>query len=407
MRIRIVWFGTGALIMAGLLLGLYQIPSIKFRLEWRMDAAAGILRSWLHPEQQLPAFGPSVQAVPPTILPTHTPRPSPTGIIPTRTPTPTPLPSEVGLRAPAWEKQDWNNCGPATLALALRYFGWGGDQFDVSDALKPDRGDKNVNVDELAFYVRNYAGWLAAEYRVGGTIEILKRFLAAGLPVIVEKGYVIESDGPDNGWAGHYMLLTGYDDANGTFTGQDTFIGADRTISYSELDHEWQAFNRVYMYLYPLNAAPDLQSLIGDNLDPDTNRENAIEQARSELAADPANAYAWFNLGTNLVYFERYEQAAEAFDNALNLGLPWRFTRYQFGPYIAYFNVGRTEDVVTLADATLAKTAKAEESLLWRGWARYRLGDTIAAVEDFRAALKINPNSIDAQYALDYLGLGP
>jgi hypothetical protein len=405
MRTRVIWFSFGVLSMAGLLLSLYQLPWVNDKLEWRLDAAAGIVRGWIHPAQQLPAIGAAAR-IPPTIWPTHTPLPSPTGVPPTPTPSPTPLPARVELQAPAWEKQDWNNCGPATLALALRYFGWGGDQFDISDLLKPDRGDKNVNIDELAYYVRNRAGWLAADFRVGGTFEILKRLLAAGLPVIVEKGYVIESDGPDNGWAGHYMLLTGYDDAMRAFTGQDTFIGADQSIGYAELDQGWRAFNRVYMYLYPLGQRPDLEAILGEDLDPDANRENALEQARLELTVDAGDAYAWFNLGTNLVYFERYGEAADAYDNALNLGLPWRFTRYQFGPYLAYFNSGRTEDLLLLADATLAKTAKAEESLLWRGWARYRLGDTGGAVDDFRAALKVNPNYLDAQYALDYIGAG-
>jgi tetratricopeptide (TPR) repeat protein len=404
MRTRLIWFGFGMLLTAGVLLAVYQLPWVKYRLEWRLDAAAGIVRSWIHPNPQLPAVGVSARFQP-TAWPTHTPQPSPTGIPPTPAPSPTPLPERVDLQAPAWEKQDWNNCGPATLSLALRYFGWSGDQFNISDLLKPDRGDKNVNIDELIYFVRNRAGWLAADFRVGGTLEILKHFLAAGLPVIVEKGYVIESDGPDNGWAGHYMLLTAYDDASGTFTGQDTFIGPDQTISYADLDHGWQAFNRAFMYIYPLNQPPDLEGILGEDLDPDVNREHAIEQARAELTADPDDPYAWFNLGTNLLYFERYAEAAGAYDTALNLGLPWRFTRYQFGPYIAYFNSGRSEDVIKLADATLEKTAKAEESLLWRGWARYRLGDTNGAVEDFRAALKINPNYLDAQYALNYLGL--
>ncbi|MCJ7512009.1 MAG: hypothetical protein MUO23_03435, partial [Anaerolineales bacterium] len=91
------------------------------------------------------------------------------------------------------------------------------------------------------------------------------------------------------------------------------------------------------------------------------------------------------------------------FDTALRLGLPWRFTRYQFGPYIAYFHQGRFEDVVELADATLFRTQKAEESLLWRGWARYRLGLAGEALQDFQSALAVNPNYLDAQYAIDYV----
>ncbi len=406
MRTRILWFLAGAGLATTILVGLYQVPPIHDQVEWRLDAASGIIRGWIFPGDQLPAMEALPDQVPPTPWPSHTPRPTASGVPPTSTPTPTPLPERVSLPAPEWEKQDWNNCGPATLALGLRYFGWEGDQFDISDLVKPDRGDKNVNIDELAFFVRNRAGWLETDFRVGGTLEILKRFLAAGLPVIVEKGYVIESDGPDAGWAGHYVLLTGYDDAQETFTGQDTFIGPDQVFTYDELDEGWRQFNRVYMFIYPQNAPPDLAAILGDDLDLEINREHASEQARAELEANPEDAYAWFNLGTNLVYFERYGEAAKAFDNALALGLPWRFTRYQFGPYLAYFHGGRTEDVITLANATLARTSKAEESLLWRGWAEYRLGDTSSAVQDFQRALEINPNYQDAIYALNFLGVG-
>ncbi len=136
------------------------------------------------------------------------------------------------------------------------------------------------------------------------------------------------------------------------------------------------------------------------------NRQSALETARAEIEMNSEDPYAWFNLGTNLVYFESYREASEAYDQALSLGLPWRFTRYQFGPYIAYFHSGRTEEVIELADATLKRTAKAEESLLWRGWAKYRLGDVNSAVADFRAALSVNPNYDDALYALEFLGLG-
>lgn len=247
---------------------------------------------------------------------------------------------------------------------------------------------------------------MTADYRVNGTLEILKRFLAAGYPVIVEKGYIIQSDGPDAGWAGHYLLLTGYDDARGIFTSQDSFIGPDQEVAYEALDEGWREFNRAYLYYYPNEEPPDLDGILAGDIDQDLNREGAIEVARAEIEEDPGDPYPWFNLGSNLLYFERYRQAANAFDSALEIGLPWRFTRYQFGPYIAYFNQGREEDVIELADATLHRTSKAEESMLWRGWARYRLGDVNGAIEDFRAALTVNPNYLDAQYALSYLGVG-
>ncbi|TET84328.1 MAG: tetratricopeptide repeat protein, partial [Anaerolineales bacterium] len=309
------------------------------------------------------------------------------------------------LPSPEWEKQDWNNCGPVTLALGLRFYGWSGDQGDISDLLKPDRGDRNVNVEELIYYVRTRAGWLGADYRVGGTLETLKRFLAAGYPVIVEKGYIIESEGPDAGWAGHYLLLTGYDDASQVFIVQDSFKGPDEAVPYAMLNEGWRAFNHVYIYLYPSQEEAVIEALLGSDVDPDVNRRRTLEATRAAVEGDPEDAFVWFNLGTNLLYFERYGEAAQAYDNALSIGLPWRFTRYQFGPYIAYFNQGRFQDVIDLAEATLKRTNKAEESMLWRGWARYRLGDRMGAIEDFRGALEVNPNYIDAQYALDYLGV--
>lgn len=400
---RRLWFLVAGAVLLACLVVLFVVLDVPRSLEWRIDAAISSLRCAVYGCDTLPA--PNVEI---TSITAPTPQPTMTGFpTPVPSPTPFPLPEEVLLPAPPWVKQDWNNCGPATLSLALQFYGWGGDQFDIADVVKPFRGDRNVNIEELVYFVRTQAGWLDGVYRVGGDIDTLRRFIAAGYPVIVEKGIVIESDGPDGGWAGHYLLLTGYDDERGAFLSQDTYNGADRWISYEVLTEEWEAFNYIYLVIFPVADREAIHTLLGGALDEDENRRHALEMAQQALEQNPDDAFAWFNLGTNLLYFERYEEAAVAYENALALGLPWRFLRYQFGPYITYFNLGRFNDLLDLTNATLELTTNAEESLLWRGWARVMLNDTAGGVEDFRAALEINPLYHDALYALEYLGETP
>ena len=77
--------------------------------------------------------------------------------------------------------------------------------------------------------------------------------------------------------------------------------------------------------------------------------------------------------------------------------------RYQFGPFIAYFNTARFEDLLTLTKFALQRTKASEEALLWQGWALYRLGKVAEARTNFKAALDANPNYSDAVYALDFI----
>ena len=55
----------------------------------------------------------------------------------------------------------------------------------------------------------------------------------------------------------------------------------------------------------------------------------------------------------------------------------------------------------------LQRTPNSEETLLWRGWGKYRAGDTNAAISDFQAALAEHPYYEDAKYALDYVMANP
>src|SRR5690606_33432001 len=106
----------------------------------------------------------------------------------------------------------------------------------VSDQIKPVSADRNVNVDELDYYVRMNVGWLNTLFRVNGSLELIKQLLAAGIPVMVEKGHIIEIDYlfNDDYWNGHYALVTGYDDAAGEFIFQDSYNGPDQRMDYAE-----------------------------------------------------------------------------------------------------------------------------------------------------------------------------
>jgi tetratricopeptide (TPR) repeat protein len=336
-----------------------------------------------------------------TVRPTSDGVGPPTAVPPT--PTQAPLPKSAALTGFRFEFQDINNCGPTTLAMALSYWGWEGTQTEIAEVIKPVARDKNVRWDELIYYVQNRAGWLDALFRVGGTPDIVKRFIASGYPIIIATGYTIEQQG----WVGHYLLLSGYDDEAQTFTVQDATGGPDRVMAYAAVDREWQQFNRLFLVVFPTGDRETILTLLGPDADQEANRQHALEMAQAETEADPQNAYAWFNLGSNLNYFDRYAEAAAAYDQARTLGLPWRMMFYQFGPYRAYFNTGRYQDVIDVADAALGARPDLEENFYWRGWARYMQDDSAGAISDFREALKVNPNFSDARSSLEELGATP
>ncbi|MCS7248576.1 MAG: tetratricopeptide repeat protein [Anaerolineales bacterium] len=396
-----------ALLIGGIGWRIWRDPTLQGRWLWRWERlrvyAQGVLDPVGPPPTPLPAPAIAITRHPTPTEELNLLQASP--LPPTSTPTPLVLPATVNLPAPRWERQDINNCGPAALAMYLRYYGWEGDQFDISALIKPQREDRNVNVEELAYYVRNRAGWLNLEYRVGGDITLLKRLLAAGFPVMIEESFYFESPfyPNDDLWAAHYNLLTGYDEATQTFVSQNSYHGANLKVAYSDIQREWQVFNYLYILVFRPDQTPILQEILGEDWDVERNRQKALDLAQSETEADPQNAFAWFNLGTNLVYFERYPEAALAYDRARQLGLPQRMYRYQFGPFLAYFHTGRLDDLMAIVEYALKRTPNSEEALLWRGWAHYRQGKIKEAVADFRAALEQNPNYFDAQYALNFV----
>ncbi|OGO41620.1 MAG: hypothetical protein A2W36_04675 [Chloroflexi bacterium RBG_16_58_14] len=330
--------------------------------------------------------------------------------------TPTPLLESVRLTGITHDYQKWNNCGPATLAMALSYWGWQGDQLDAAAFLKPNARDKNVMPYEMETFVEEVAG-LQAVVRVGGELELVKQLVAAGFPVLIEKGFEGASF---DGWMGHYEVVSGYDNARSVFWVYDSYVGPDDdfTVEYDVVLRNWRAFNYIYLVIYPAEREAEVFSILGPQADETYNFQYAAQKASDEIFALTGRDqyFAWYNRGTSLVKLQDYSGAAEAYDQAFASYAqideklrPWRMLWYQTGPYFAYFYSGRYYDVLTLADNTIthAEEPAIEESFYWRAMAKMALGDTAGAIEDFQTSLVWHVGFEPSSYQLALLGIEP
>lgn len=333
---------------------------------------------------------------------------------------PTPLPGQVDLKGVRYEDQHgrWNYCAPANLSMALSFWGWQGNRDVVGPVLKPDEKDKNVMPYEMVDYIDEHTN-LKVAYRVGGDLDMLKRFLAAGYPVLIEKGTYLRDLTGVVSWMGHYQVLTGYDEAGRYFIAQDSFVKPDHQVSYDDLLKGWRAFNYTYLIVHTADKEAEVMSLLGADVDETTNYQNAALRASNEVfgLSGIDQYFAWFNRGTNLVKLQDYMGAVAAYEEAFKIyptipenERPWRMLWYQTGPYFAYYGAQDYYNLLYLADGTLNAMQgekNLEESYYWRGMARLALGESAAAIEDFQLALKYHPNFPPALAQLQALGAAP
>ena len=304
------------------------------------------------------------------------------------------------------ELQGWNNCGPATLTNALKHFGFADDQYRAAKWLKPNNEDKNISAWQMAEFVNTQIPELpiTALVRDGGTLDLLQTLMANGFPVIIEFGY--EPSGYE--WMGHYLLLAGWDDALREFNSMDSFKGANTRYSYDKIEHYWQHFNYKYIVLYTVNREDELMALLGADADEWQNQINALEMARAEAIANQDDAHAWFNMGSSFVGLGMYEAAAQAFDKAISLGLPWRMFWYQFGAWEAYYHTERYDDMIRIArqNQNDGGGQYVEETYYYLGMAREGRGERDKALQNYNTALTFNPNFTPAREARDRLLAG-
>ena len=432
------------------LIGLYNIPWVYNRVYWRIDDLRNQIMFYIQPQSagvfvpvgnktatilpspQVMRTAPPTPTVPLAASSTLTPAQSATPAMPS-----TPLPAQVSLPGVIYVDQHhrWNYCGPANLSMALNFWGWKGTRDDIAEVIKPGipdpkldfiqkgKTDKNVMPYELINFVNNNTPYHALQ-RFGGDMDLIKRLIAAGFPVVIEKGYYERDYNGRIGWMGHYLFVTGYDDARGGFIVQDAYLvpGKNLLSKYTDFEEGWRSFDYLFMVVYPTAKENQVVSLLGDWNDLNLANQKAMDKANEDIKTQKGIDlfFAWFNAGTSHVQLLQYQDAANAYDQAFSIYAtletndqqrPYRIMWYQSWPYWAYYYSGRYQDVVDLATTALTYRANPndsfpmlEESFYWRAMGELGLGQSGAAVNDLQQAVYYNSSFSAALQKLQEIG---
>jgi tetratricopeptide (TPR) repeat protein len=316
------------------------------------------------------------------------------------TPTPTPslsvealpaIPLQYELDAGSHVFQTFNNCGPASLSMALSYFDVDRSQASLGDVLRPyqhsqgNNDDKSVTLDELEAWAE--ANGYGAVHRPAGDIELLQRFVAAELPVIVRTWLNPDED------IGHYRVVVGYDREREILIQDDSLQGDDLEYSYSDFNEIWEAFFYEYLVLIPAERAGELEPLLGTISTEMNAWQDALEQATAQLDENPNDLWAQFNRSVALYQLGRFQESIAAFEQVEGR-LPSRTLWYQIQPLLAYYRAGEYGEVMTRTEAILEnENAAFSELFVLRAAVLRQQGADPAARQALERAARYNESS--------------
>ena len=176
--------------------------------------------------------------------------------------------------------------------MALTFWGWNGNRDTIGKALMPGNAnkagdpaaspDKNVMPYELQDFITENVPGMSSVLRYGGNIDVIKRLVAGGFPVVAEKGEQQYDLTGQLSWMGHYQYITGYDDNTQTLIIQDTYKtilggGPNYHVSYDEFMKEWRSFDYIFVVVYPSDREADVMSLLGSYSDESWAAHHALD----------------------------------------------------------------------------------------------------------------------------------
>jgi predicted double-glycine peptidase len=165
-----------------------------------------------------------------------------------------PTPASIRLGPLQYIRQTLNNCGPASIAEVLRYWGINRTQDQVQAVVRPDFNTRGMWPYGVPGYVSS-AG-MNSLMGVGGTPTIVKALVANGFPVIVAQ-WVSADD-----HTAHYREIEGFDDKRQVFVSTDSYLGPNHEIGYAEFDQIWARGNQRFMVIFPPDKQPLLSAVL-------------------------------------------------------------------------------------------------------------------------------------------------
>lgn len=210
--------------------------------------------------------------------------------------------------------QSINNCGPASVVMALSTFG-----IDVSQesARVPLRGANVLS----GMGPQRVDGWVSAKFglrsvwRNNGTNDLIRRLVANGFAPMVTQWM----HDPKVSRIAHWRVVRGYDDAASIFYVNDPMLGNMVPLSYQWFQNNWQSFSYRYLVIYDPKDEALLKAIIGDDWNDSKMRKNFYERTKADAYSQETSA-AWLAYGEAAYGYGLFREAVSAFERGMVLG---------------------------------------------------------------------------------------
>jgi hypothetical protein len=267
-----------------------------------------------------------------------------------------PAKADVGPMRHLW--QSLNNCGPASVVMALSTFGIEADQEEARLALRGPDVRRGMGPGPVDPWVNQLYG-LRSVSRMNGTIDLIKHFVANGFAPMVTQWM----QDPSISRIAHWRTVRGYDDDLKVFYVNDPMLGANVPLSYEWFNANWQPFSYRWMVLYQPTDASRVQQIVGPDWSETAMRDRFYARAKADALAQDTSS-AWLAYGEAAYQDGWFAEAVAAFERGMQQGSATGVFTVRSSYPLALRALGRQNDAnraaASLANLTATPAAVAQ-----------------------------------------------